>query len=576
MKKIILSVITALIILGLCACGSETGPKGKDGMYTSEQSFAGGADMEGINLKSISVDDDCITIGFVSGSEKMGIAETGISGVPAFNISNTGQPRRMIIKISSLKYFDCGTVNITDHPVAEGIFKQLPQNSEDTYIYIQMKSNYEYFPEIGDGTIKIKLRAIEEGSEKKYYVAMDAFSAYAALKLPENLDYKPVLCSDGSSVILLSKAFDSESEANTELLNAASAVTGIVDSEALRVIELFGNDLPLYDDSVNIDYLNSMKLASKDGNTMAGSIFYTDAKFICWDKDMKRALFTKPTGQIAQGGEGTVDELWYADKEGMKEKAAEATVSSLTQAEFSPTGRYIALAEQNEGMMVLSVLDTQTGRLANTSEEGLGTYCTGFGWHESKDLLYACVGEGTFTVRSYEPASGAKETLAEAYFGKLEVIGDKLAYISAVSGSTRLTMYDITSKKVEHIAAAMSFAVSPDGKFAALETAGTDGGTDLKVLRIGSDEVKQLAENADVIKMFWNEDETELIYLLGEEDEFPIGMYKYDSSTGNTTKEMNLINSTVNRSNEDGELLVSLMYNKKDNYYPVTFILQIK
>ena len=575
MKKIVSAMVIVLILLGLCACGGENGPKGKDGMYTSEQDFSGGTAMDGINLKSLSIENDSLTISFVAGSEKIGIAETGISGVPAFAISNTGQPRRMMIKVGSLKYFDCGTIQITEHPLIEGVFKQLPQNGEDTYIYIQMKSNYEYLPEVGDGYIKIKFRKLEEGSEKKYYVAMDAFSSYAAMKLPDSLEYKPVLCSDLSSVILLSGAFDSANDAEKELLNAASTVTGLVDPGALRVIELFGNDLPLYDDSVNIDYLISMKLAVKDGQTMSGSILYTDAKFVCWDKDMKRALFTKPTGQLAQSGEGTADELWYADKEGMKEKAAEVTVSSLTQAEFSPSGRYIALAEQNDGMMVLSVLDTQTGRLANTSEEGLGTYCTGFGWDKSSDILYACVGEGTFTVRSYDPDSGEKETLAEAYLGKLEVLGGKLAYISAVSGSTRLTMYDLASKKVEHIAAAMSFTVSPDGRYAALETAG-ENGTDLKVLRLGSDDVKQLAENADVIKTFWNEDGTELTYLLGEENEFPIGMYRYDATSGNIKKEMNLINSTVSLSNESGELLVSLMYSKKDNYYPVTFILQTK
>ena len=577
MKKIIAVAIVALLMLGLCACGDNTvntPPQGQNGMYTSSQGFSGGTEMQGINLKNIEVGADSITVSFVSGSGKIGIAETAISGVPAFEISNTGSPRRMIIKVSSLKYFDSGSVNVTENPLIEGVFKQLPQNSESTYIYIQLKNNYEYLPTVTDGTLKITFKAIEEGSEKKYYVAMDAFSAYSAMRLPETLEYKPSLCSDGSSVVLLSKAFATEAEANTELLNVTAAVTGIVDAGALRVVELFGNDLPMYDESVNIDYLNSMKLALKGGNTVSGSIFYADAKFICWDKDLRRALFTKPTGQIASNGEGTVDELWYADKEGAREKVTDKTVSSVTQAEFSPSGRYIAFAEQSEGMMVLSVLDTQTGMIANTSEEGLGTYCTGFGWDQSNDVLYACVGEGIFTVRSYDPANGAMETLAESYFGKLEVVGNKLAYISAISGSTRLTLYDITTKQVEHIAAAMSFSVSPDGNYAALETISEEGGTDLKVLRIGGDEVKPLASDADMINMFWTED-GKLVYLLGEDSEFPIAMYSYDIATGTTEKVMNLINGTVSSSNESGELIVGVMYNKKDNYYPVTFTVKI-
>lgn len=606
MKRLILLIMIIIISVSAVACNKpkstlmptlEPGttlsptlkpneaPKGDNGFYTSSQGCNYGDIMQGINLKNITVTkgtngEYTIDISFVNGSSKLGIAEKAIKGIPRYFLSNSQTPQRMILAIEGINYWDYTQyTNDAQKPFINGIFKQMPVDSSTTYLFIQTKDDYTYKPVNSDGKISIILKPKTVNEDVKQYVTVNAFSQYQENKI-KDADLLPVLCNDYASVLLISKGYNTKKEAEDYMTSIKSKFGNIVDNSSYSIISLKGNDLPIYDDSIDIKALQDFKVIKKGGSPTSQTLFYADARVLCWDANGENALFAKP-----KKGENSlfVDELWLGNKDGVRKKITGKAIQSIISAQFSRSGRYIAMIEQMDDAKVLYILDTTNDNLINTSEEGFGYFCSGYTWDAEKDIIYALTGESAYQLRKYNLSTNEKVVIDEkpCSNSRLELRNGKLAFLWDVADSKKVTTLELANPKRVPIINADDFAMSPDGNWvAASVNSGQDSDvkTNLSIIKIGEEKIKTITNDREVINYFWSKNGQNLFFVTvnNEDSTYPYVLNEYSLTQDKYTELLSMTNNNLYLSNTDNELLLVTKYDKKGDIYPVTYIIDIK
>ncbi|MBS7262076.1 MAG: hypothetical protein KIG36_00490 [Eubacteriales bacterium] len=565
MRKILASVLIVLLVAGAAACAPQ---------HEATETIRGGAPLKGVNIRTVSVDDGGITVGFVTGSEKMGMEETAITGVPSYEIRHLDTPSRLVIVVSGVMYRDYES-KVYRSMVVNGLTVRQFFDDPNTYIYVNIAGNYTYTCRESNGQLRIDVKVVPGEEPEKYYVIADAIGIYDEYAASEVESLTPTLTSDGLHAVLISKPFDTQTAAEAEQERLKEIYGEKIHISAYTVVKLKENALPAYDPESEIRFLREKKLYIMSGTEHTGTLMFTEARYVS-SPESGKFFVSVP---FMEDGE-LKEKLVLKDLTGNGKPVTDRAFLSVAAVLVSPSGRYIAIGEQADTMMVLSVLDTETGSIRVTGEEGMGTYSTGFAWDKNRDVLYSASGEGSFDLKSYDAATGEIATLAESYFGRVEVLDDgRIAYMAAFGGSTHLMLLSPNGTSVS-VGACSDYQIASDGSFAVLRLNNPEDERmeDLKYVNIGTDETFMIAERLeDLSRFFLCKGNRFVVYGVGEdsqETEFNIAVHCFDLTARTDKKLLNAVSEDCSLY-EDGKCVLNYIYSAGEKAFPVVYMLDI-
>ena len=141
--------------------------------------------------------------------------------------------------------------------------------------------------------------------------------------------------------------------------------------------------------------------------------------------------------------------------------------SDIMKAQYSPSGKYLALLEAGTSNVTIYVYDTAAKTIFNLGEEGLGV-SEDFDWDSTQDILYSISGTeenkqlmlNDFTKEGHEPKALEEESVQSSRMA----MGKGKLYFEDISLG-QIFEFDIASKTRKKIADGQSFMLSPDEKY---------------------------------------------------------------------------------------------------------------
>ncbi len=511
MQKLRTVIILIMVIVLSASCQIPKADPGKKAEGAPGSVIEGGNDeLTDINIKNAVVNEngDSVDICFLFKSVSA-IADpdaAGIDSVPAYSISNTEAPYRIIIKLKSIELYEyVNTSNLTDNSFVCGAYGF--HSNQDNAYHILLQLNFPVTVSVNEDKSDLHIilnRDDLPAESQQYYVLYDMFDAYASGDLSAD-GMLPTLCSDYEHMILISQGFE---EAD--------------DAEELKSLISSASDNP--DVSPIVDHLNTNELPSIDSvNTkpVKHSVALYNGEELILYPEFENAVYaaTGPSGDVVyvrtispstslDTEDVTVDEIWISKKGASNPVLLDTGIEfyGITDAVFSHDGKYLAILDSSKDNAVLYLYDFESNKLVNTGEEGFGTFTTGFSWDLDNNTIYAMAGpsdaiqllkfdpddpDSGVTAIEEEPGFISSITYAGGYIYcindetseliriKAEANGsgtdidvndkdisssDDAQTDSGESDNSNVQNEDDPTPKREIISPAVSFRLSPDGK----------------------------------------------------------------------------------------------------------------
>ncbi len=507
---------------------------------------AGGEPQPGekINLKDIDItleeDRTVITLSMLSGSRNAGYAESKLTKLPEYEISELGQPQRLMIKLHDMSFWDYeekSTWEFSDTVL--GLFREVPANDNTLIIYIQLSCGAEYNVEESEGDLIIRLSPGVRNEEQKYFCLSNSFSEYQDGTWPRSVEMTPVLCIDLNNVLLVSKPFDTEEEANAFKEAADEALKDVLPNNEVYVAQLGKDILP---DFLSKDYSAAVgkSVVMKQGVLMDTPLLLPNGKYLASASD-GRIAFSRRYGSDRPDIYPFSEKLWILDTNGRMQNIEVHDFYSIEEAAFSPDGNYLGILDISVQDRVLYVYDFTSGELINLGEEG---FCdtAALAWSDENNTLFAMTGyepvqlmscrffpDGTFTVETID------DSLSSA--GKLGVSQGRLFYAENTGSSG--TIYQLDNKR--EVTRGTNFTFSPDGKtMLVLEEASSETEevlTSLKLCDIETGESSYIVKDANISGFYFSVNGSKVYYMDASVSEpageYGYGLFSYDIAADN-------------------------------------------
>ena len=531
----------------------------------------GGQIQENANVNSITLEkaENALNVNFefVSGSViDENVAECGI---PEYKVEFLSSPLRLKVSFLAV-YWDYMVTGMPEDETGliNGMFQMSPQKSGDNVVlYFSLTKNVEFKVVENEDKLTVSLLPEEtENDETKWYIVSDLYYEYQAGQMVES-DFTPMLCDDKISVIMISKAYESEDAAKEAMENLlASAFEG----KKMRVVALKENELPNYSDSADTQALLSESVLSIDGAKTTLPLFYADARFLCWAPDNSGALFAK--------NENGAEKLYIADKNGTKHLLCEQEFSTVVEAVYSSDGSRIAFIEQAEEASLVTVVDVNSGKITVVNDENnpWGEFILGVQFNGNGTKLYCLSGNASYSIKTYDFATGGVTILKDNIFleSNLKYSSGYLYYCDIVNEYEAVMRISISGGDPEIIHKGSQFTLSPDGKRVAVivedyETAVCD----LRVVDVETKTSETVLGDIVTSEFFFTSDSEKIFYLLETGDpEYYYQLMRYDINTRETFTMAQCINSVVYASDKPEEIIISVIYEGENGAMPVTYI----
>jgi len=595
-----------LVLLAFTGCQGNSAPASAPkspfkGYYASNQSIQGGEEYNDVNLKNMDVkqdgEDTVITLSFAFGSERLGIDEAEIGGVPQYKTGFLENPHRFLLQIDGLSFWDY-KVNPDwwKGPLLQGMFKQIPVDDDSTILYFHVKQDIAYKVEASGDDLIIRLHPAKDTAKKAFYVMMNAFDEYQEGIVPEDFELSPVLCDSLMDVTLLSKPYNSMEEAEKKAREIEDKMQKLALNieKTPEVVELEANQLPTYNQDADFKAVENKPVIKKNGQESPLPVLIPDGRFLCWYPDGESYLWSKPLVGRSDSEEEDIslsnEEIWLTDANGQKQKLMDYEFSTISKAAFSADGRNLAFIEQVDDLAVMYLYDMEKQQLSNLAEEGFGAYTANFAWSADGKILYAMSGEDELQLMEYNLTRPIGERVMPieekpGSDGDMGFVNGKIYFADEAEGEIgKIYSVDPSSGLRSEFTDAGGFSISPDGKWMAvmdIDVAEEESmETRLRVINLETGEEKMISDKKLVMHFEWSPDSAVLYYTVDrgvdEDDPFHTTLCTYNIGSGSSQELLDMVTSEFSASNKPGQLMLIDMYTTKGDYVPITYKLDLE
>jgi Tol biopolymer transport system component len=579
--KFLRLILTALIVLGvLSGCSYAYQPP--DYTVTPAQSTGGEAHPgEKINLKDIDIITDqeqtVITLSMLSGSRKAGYAESKLTKLPEYEINQLEQPQRLMIRlhdISFWEYDEKASWEFSDFVL--GMFREVPANDNSLIIYIQLSHSAEYTVEEAEGDLILRLSPGSENEGQKYFCLSNSFSEYQDGTWPKSVDMTPVLCMDLKNILLISRPFDTEEDADVYKEAAAESLKQVLPNNEIYVAQLGKNILPDFS-SKDFSAAVGNSVVMKQGALMDTPVLLQNGKYLASAVD-GRIAFSRRYSSDETDFYPFSEKLWIMDPNGRIQNIDVPDFNFIDEAAFSYDGKFLGILDVSTENSVLYVYDFDSGEFVNLGEEGFGSYTASFAWSDENNIIYALTGHGPLQIKRCKFSSDGTFSIGEieeiaGFDGKLDVSLGRLFVADNTGGSGKI--YKLTAKR-QRVSQGIDFSISPDGKtMLVLEAGNEEVLTSLKLCDIETGESTYIVENADISDFYFSQDGGKVYYMdasAGDPDgEYNYGLFLYDIATADEEQIALCNTGDFAPSLKPGEIYLIYNINDTENSFYATY-----
>lgn len=580
MKKLIAFMLAGIMLLCLSSCGKETNnPSGALNVVS------GGSEQESANLKDILVEKTeqgvRLVFSFVCGSEGVTAQEQAMKGLPPYTLSLTDTPYRLKLSIAALAHWDYVNNSIISDEtglIQGGVVKVLPSESRSgaTDLYFNLSSMTNMTVSEEDGRLVVDLAKKDFQASQAYYVVGNLYYEYSEGSLPEEAELTPTLATDLTNVVMISRAFGEQSEAEALMNKIKTDFSEALAGKELRVIQLEAGKLPEYYAQEDLDAINLKKVIRRDGQEETAQALFPDGVFICWSPDKSTAVFSKRSEGTSYD-EMALEYLFTVDSQGVKTQLLNDEYAQIVFGAYSPDGSKLLIIEQVDEIQYCSIYDFNTHTRTNLPEEEVGTYIPGIAWAPDSQSIYMMSAvDIMLNLKKYDIASGKTSPVSEGagIDTSLYAFDGKLYYIDVVDEAETLVSLELESGEQNEIAEVGMFSMSSDGRYILLqsnEADMSDGYTKLSLYDNQTGESKELIGERIISDYFFSVN-NDKVYVVSdtEEDVFMHEIYCYDIASGSLSKLFDCVNGILDAGRE-GELLVRATYSTSRGDFPVTY-----
>ena len=580
MKKLIAFMLAGIMLLCLSSCGKETNNP-SDALNV----VSGGSEQESANLKDILVEKTeqgvRLVFSFVCGSEGVTAQEQAMKGLPPYTLSLTDTPYRLKLSIAALAHWDYVNNSIISDEtglIQGGVVKVLPSESRSgaTDLYFNLSSMTNMTVSEEDGRLVVDLAKKDFQASQAYYVVGNLYYEYSEGSLPEEAELTPTLATDLTNVVMISRAFGEQSEAEALMNKIKTDFSEALAGKELRVIQLEAGKLPEYYAQEDLDAINLKKVIRRDGQEETAQALFPDGVFICWSPDKSTAVFSKRSEGTSYD-EMALEYLFTVDSQGVKTQLLNDEYAQIVFGAYSPDGSKLLIIEQVDEIQYCSIYDFNTHTRTNLPEEEVGTYIPGIAWAPDSQSIYMMSAvDIMLNLKKYDIASGKTSPVSEGagIDTSLYAFDGKLYYIDVVDEAETLVSLELESGEQNEIAEVGMFSMSSDGRYILLQSNEadlSDGYTKLSLYDNQTGESKELIGERIISDYFFSVN-NDKVYVVSdtEEDVFMHEIYCYDIASGSLSKLFDCVNGILDAGRE-GELLVRATYSTSRGDFPVTY-----
>ena len=605
-KFTILIFIIYVLLFIMSGCNGDTqpveatGPQNPTseikGFYSQQQTVTGGAGGSGLNLVDIKIDsndDGSTTLAFTFGQGNVAQDNsfTPSETVPKYEVSFLDGINRMVLSFEGVSYYSYKLYeDEIDNPLLGGIFAQRPVNTDKSFLYLNINSDYAYKAhELGNQIIITLHKVTESEEEKAYYVTLNAYDEYEAGYLDESFSMKPTLCRDKENVVLISKPFISYDEALSYIKENNEKLKGLLAGKKFFISEIENTSLPEFSEESGYEEISRTPIGFLNGEDKSFPALITNGRFLCFDSIGESFVYAQPNTIYGdqEGDSLSFEYLFVQDvKSGQSTRLIDIQFSSITYAQFSSDSKYLAFIEQNDVLRQLQILSINDGKLYIPEEDSFGIDTASFVWDDNKNILYAINGEfQSKQLLSYDltdPDNVKVNGVFEDEFSEsiLQIYGNKIYYANRTGEGTdsEICAVDIELGECKKITDGNSFLLSPDGKNIIVNDVIIDGNTEIYRLRCFNmeTETETLIYSGELINnVTWSKDGSRVYYSVYSEDteneQYPYSLYYYNVSMNKSYFMMNTIASALYHGTQDDEVLLMCIFTYKNRPIPVTY-----
>ncbi len=585
-KKIIFAAFAVFVLFGITGCGQNGASTAESNVpQATDGSYSGGKQAEDVNLKSIDVktegDDTIVSLSFVKGSRNSGEGdESSIDYTPTYKAYLQADHARFVVEIPDLQWWDFErdtqyTTESLANTKLKGMFGLATYNERPYQLYLQLDADSIVTVNEKANTITLRFSPKQTDSKEKYYVVANSFYEYKDGNITQSYELTPTLCSDLNHKVLISKAFDSQSDAQalkTKILNELGV---IINDEDIKVVKLKTEVLPTFDFTKDEMAIYDVAVLAKVGSAQKQKVEVTipGGYYVAKSPDATQLLYKKRVDVEDKSSQssGQLEELWLInDTTNTKEKIGDE-YNGIYSAKYSSDGSKVAFLDidldSDFSSSELYVYNFSTKELRNLSEEGLGNVTT-YVWGDS-NTLYTVSQLGLsetaqllkcdLTKSSEDMVSSIKDQqVTPNYDGGLVYANGKL-YLRDIDAATEeFIIYEIDPSGADwvKIASGVAFDVSADGKYMFVESYVADTQaegdnvsdnysdnevplTDITIIDLSNKQTKKIVSSKSVYKAGWIDNDN-LFYVVNQdsaEATFPY-ILKTINKDGNSTSDV--------------------------------------
>ena len=593
-----------LLVLMLAACSGRAGvvagqgdgePRGEDkGFYTEGQSVTGGQPAEGANLKDISVwrqgDDTVVTLSFRSGSDEAGTEERTLPSAPVYTLRALDGATRFALSLEGVEYWDFA---LYEEELADtallGLFHHSAFGPNNGAVYFNMSQPCDFRTEQSGNQLTCYFRPRQPRQENLWYITVNGYDLYPGnenLDLLQELTLYPTLCSDLTSVILLSKGFEDKNQAQQFLAQHEQTISRLLPGRVPALVELTGDARPENDEQTPLLNLMDTPVGALDGEICEAELMQANGRFLCWAPDGASYIYTRTSYEVSEGGMVGYEQLWRHGQTDEPVLEGHEFVSILS-AEYSSDGRYLAVLEQNEQLYRnLEIIDMNTGLTYLPTELGFGNDTPAFVWDEAQPILYAISGEGEgLRFMRYDlTTAGSPESqmLHEpvAFESALDEAGGRLYFIqwSQQLDRGQLCSMPVDGGAIRTHTSADAFLLSPNKQYGAV-SGENERGSYLNLANLSTGQVFPVNQGSIVVDMQWDAAGDRLYYSVynaeADNEDQPLSLYVYDVATGANEKLMDMVAGSLYPANASRGVVLVYLFTQVNQAIPMSYWLPL-
>ncbi len=320
----------------------------------------------------------------------------------------------------------------------------------------------------------------------------------------------------------------------------------------------------------------------KDSTPVVLKAAVTNGKYLCETPDQK-ILFARSYELSEQSDERGATtpiftRVYITGADGTVEETRLPEFTDIEKARYSPTGDYLALLDLDGENRILYIFDTQTGKLLNMGEEGLGLSTADFCWGVN-NTLYSISGnyEAMQLMKADLTGELAISSVEERQItqGRVAFVGNTL-FLCDLDDDEGIFKVDVQTGARERLAKGLVFEVSPNGRYlvALSLREGEEEGelVDVNLLDLQEGSELLVAQNIFIAACGFVDN---TLYLLtnSEREDYPSLLQYFDIQTKELKEQCLTLAETFTATPNKGLVLPVFMDEK--NYY-VTYLYDIK